>query len=61
MYHTNRLFNGIMEDAEPTHDLSKTYLNIIAEMTTRSKISFHVRREQYVTKKPNKFIFNDGV
>ena len=65
VYNTNRPLNGIVKDATPTHELSNV-VNIFkchcgSDYVGRTSQRFHVRREQHVTKKLKRFIFNGDV
>ena len=65
VYNTNRPLNGIVKDATPTHDLSNVVYIFKChcgnDYVGRTSQRFHVRREQHVTKKLKRFIFNDDV
>ena len=54
-----------MKDATKTHDLSNVvYIfkcNCVNDYVGRTSQRFHIRREQHVTKKLKRFIFNDDV
>ena len=65
VYYINRSLNGIVKDATPTHNLSNVvYIfkchcgNVYVGRTYQR---FHVKREQHVTKKLKRFIFNGDV
>ena len=65
LYNINRPLNGIVKDATSTHDLSNLVYMFKChcgnDYVGRTSLLFHVRREQNVTKKLKKFIFNDDV
>ena len=63
VFNTNRPLNGIVKDATPPHELSNVVYVFSChcgnDYVGRTSQRFHVRREQHVTKKLKKFIFND--
>ena len=65
VYNTNRLLNRIVKDATPTYDLSNVvYIfkcHCKNDYVGRTSQRYHVRREQHIIKKLQKFIFNDDV
>ena len=65
VYYAYRPFNRIVKQATPPHELSNV-VHVLSchcgnDYVDRTSQIFHVRQEQYVTKKLKKLIFNGEV